>query len=108
MKNININLIFEWLSNYIISYKYINSFFAIFSRATFIYIICLITLIAILIYKLVKLSNKINHIKGKGLSKIYDRCLFEQDYLKFGFCILVPSVILLCKLIIGFSISRFN
>lgn len=109
MKNININLIFEWLwlSNYNISYKYINSFFAIFTGATFIYIICLISLIAILIYKLVKLSNKINHIKEKGLSKIYDRCLFEQVYLKFGLAILVPSLIFIIKLYSTLQFSHF-
>ena len=39
MKNIYINLIFEWLSNYIISYEYFNTFFAIYSWVIFIYII---------------------------------------------------------------------
>lgn len=98
MKNINLILIFEWLSNYNISYKYINSFFDIFRWGTVIYIIFLISLIGILIFKIVKISNKINQNKVIGLSKFYDRCLFEDDYLKFGGAILIPSVIFIIKL----------
>lgn len=82
-------------------------FFAIFSWATFMYIIFLISLMGILIYKLVKLSNKINQNKVKGLSKIYDRCLFEDAYLKFGLAILVPSVIFIIKLYSTLQFSHF-
>lgn len=105
MKYININLIFEWLSNF--SSKYINSFFALFSCATVLYLISLICLIAMLIYKLVKISNKININKGKGLSNIYDRSLFEHDYLKFGLAILIPSVIFIIKLYSTLQFSHF-